>query len=185
MTKHLFLIGFLVLLEACDKDPSEIYFEGQLHYFDMPAFMAKQESNLQKKNQWVRKKVTKDGRTHFIECGDIDWKQELDPFMEADINRPAWRGEFKVDTISLERVNVITFKTVNEDIPVKNMVVTIDKATGQCLQVTVDRSTDNFLYSSEQKLFFTVGEGYMVKGDLAVTSLFESEYNVETEFIDH
>jgi hypothetical protein len=146
--------------------------------------MVKQVETLQSRDQRVRKHVTKDGHSHIIEHGDIDWKEELDAFKEADINRPAWRGEFKIDSISLERVFVITYKTDNEEIPVKNVVVTIDKDTRQCLQVTVDRRTKNFLYSSDQSLFFTTGEGYMMKGKLSVSYLFDSEYSIESEFIE-
>lgn len=161
-----------------------MYYESERFYYDIPSFISKQAKNLNEKGQWVRKHVTKDGHSHIIERGNIDWKEELDAFIESDINRPAWRGEFKVDTISLERVDVITYKTANEQIPVKNVVVTIDKDTRQCLQVTVDRSTDNFLYSSDQSLFFTTGEGYMMKGKLSVSFLFDSEYSIESEFIE-
>jgi len=146
--------------------------------------MVMQVENLQNRQQRVRKHVIKDGHSHIIERGDIDWKEELDAFKEADINRPAWRGEFKIDSISLERVYIITYKTDNEEIPVKNVVVTIDKDTRQCLQVTVDRRTKNFLYSSDQSLFFTTGEGYMMKGKLSVSYLFDSEYSIEAEFIE-
>lgn len=169
---------------SCAKDPTEVYYEDQRFYYDLPSFMSRQVDNLQNKGQWVRKHVTKDGHSHIIERGDIDWEEELDLFIESDINRPAWRGEFKVDTINLEREYVITYKTVNKQIPVKNVVVTIDKDTRQCLKLTVDRSTKNFLYTSDQSLYFTTGEGYMMKGKLSVSLLFDSEYSIESEFIE-
>ena len=174
----------MLMLSSCSKDPAEIYYEDQRYYYDLPSFIRKQADNLQSKSQWVRKHVTKDGHSHIIERGNIDWQEELDAFLESDINRPAWRGEFKVDTISLERVYVITYKTENKQIPVKNVVITIDKDTRQCLQVTIDRKTKNFLYSSDQSMFFTTGEGYMMKGKLSVSYLFDSEYSIESEFIE-
>lgn len=173
-----------MLMCSCSKDPSEVYYENQRNYYDLPSFITKQITNFKSKEQWVRKHITKDGHTHIIERGDVDWDEEFDAFVESDINRPAWRGEFKVDTISLERMYVITYKTENDQIPVKNVVVTIDKDTKQCLQLTVDRRTENFLYSSDQSLFFTTGEGYMMKGKLSVTLLFDSEYAIESEFIE-
>ena len=172
------------MLNSCSKDPAELYYEDQRYYYDLPSFIRSQAENLQNKSQWVRKHVTKDGHSHIIERGNIDWQEELDAFLESDINRPAWRGEFKVDTISLERVYVITYKTENKQIPVKNVVITIDKDTGQCLQVTIDRKTKNFLYSSDQSMYFTTGEGYMMKGKLSVSYLFDSEYSIESEFIE-
>lgn len=177
-------IPLICLLCACSKDPAEVYYEDQRFYYDLPSFITKQANNLQSKTQWVRKHVTKDGHSHIIERGDIEWMEELDLFIESDINRPAWRGEFKVDTIRLEREYVITYKTDNKQIPVKNVVVTIDKESNQCLKVTVDRRTKNFLYQSDQSLYFTTGEGYMMKGKLSVSYLFDSEYSIDSEFIE-
>jgi hypothetical protein len=169
---------------SCHQDPAEAYYEDQRFYYDLPTFITKQANNLQTKNQRVRKHVTKDGHSHIIERGDIEWTEELDLFLESDINRPAWRGEFKVDTIKLEREYVITYKTENKQIPVKNVVVTIDRETRQCLKLTVDRRTQNFLYQSDQSLYYTTGEGYMMKGKLSVSYLFDSEYSIDSEFIE-
>ncbi len=177
-------IAVLIFLCSCNQDPAEAYYEDQRYYYDLPLFIKNQASNLNDKEQWVRKHVTKDGHSHIIERGNIVWEEELDAFIESDINRPAWRGEFRVDTISLERAFIITYKTENEQIPVKNVVVTIDKDSRQCIQLTVDRHTENFLYSSDQRLFFTTGEGYMMKGKLSVSLLFDSEYSIESEFIE-
>lgn len=173
-----------MLFVSCKKDPTEVYYENERYYYDLPTFINKQIGNLQKKGQWVRKHVSKDGHEHIIERGDIDWKEELDLFLESDINRPAWRGEFRVDTIDLEREYVITYKTENKQIPVQNVVITIDKDTRQCLKVTVDRRSKNFLYQSDQSLYYTTGEGYMMKGKLSVSYLFDSEYSIESEFIE-
>lgn len=172
------------MLCSCDKDVADVYYEDQRYYYDLPKFFEAQIDNLKDKGQWVRKHVTKDGHSHIIERGNIDWTEELGVFLDSDINRPAWRGEFKVDTIKLEREYVITYKTANEQIPVKNVVVTIDRDSKQCLKLTVDRHTENFLYESDQSLYFTTGEGYMMKGKLSVTLLFDSEYSIDTEFIE-
>lgn len=161
-----------------------MYYEDQRYYYDIPAFFTSQIDNLKSKGQWVRKQVTKDGHSHIIERGNIDWSEELGVFLDSDINRPAWRGEFKVDTIKLEREYVVTYKTSNDQIPVKNVVLTIDKDSKQCLKLTVDRRTENFLYKSDQSLYFTTGEGYMMKGKLSVSYLFDSEYSIDTEFIE-
>ncbi len=166
------------------SDPAEVYYENDRYYFDLPTFLNERIANLQKNNQWVRKHVTKDGHEHIIERGDIEWNEELDLFLDSDINRPAWRGEFKVDTIKLEREYVVTYKTENKQIPVKNVVVTIDKDTRQCLKLTVDRRTKNFLYQSDQSLYYTTGEGYIMKGKLSINYLFDSEYSIQSEFIE-
>ena len=177
-------IAIVIFLASCDQGPAEAYYGDQRSYYDLPSFINKQAKNLNEKKQWVRKHVTKDGHSHIIERGNIIWEDELDAFLESDINRPAWRGEFTVDTIDLTREFLVTYETENEQIPVKKVVVSIDKESKQCLRITVDRETKNFLYSSQQSLFFTNGEGYMMKGKLSVSLLFDSEYSIESEFIE-
>ncbi|MGB0917173.1 MAG: hypothetical protein ACPGU4_06255 [Flavobacteriales bacterium] len=183
MIRPLYIILFL-LLGSCNQGPAEAYYEDQRAYYDLPRFFNKQTANLKEKHQWVRKHVTKDGHSHIIERGNIVWEDELDAFLESDINRPAWRGEFSVDTIELTREYLVTYETDNEQIPVKKVVVSIDKDSKQCLRITVDRLTQNFLYQSQQSLFYTNGEGYMMKGKLSVSYLFDSEYSIESEFIE-
>ncbi len=173
-----------VMLGSCSKDPTEIYFDDQRYYYDLPKCMAYQMDALQSMGKHVRKKLTKDGQSQTIERGDVNWREELELFFESDINRPAWRGAFKADTVKLEQMMVITYSTENPEIPVKSVVVTLDRESRQCLRLTIDRGTENFLYSSTQKLFFTPGEGYIIKGHLKVPFIFESEFSVESTFID-
>lgn len=184
MKLHLPILLFAVMLGSCTQDPTEVYFDDERNYYDLPSCMRKQVDALNTMGKHVRKKLTKDGHTQVLEHGNVNWDEELELFLDSDINRPAWRGAFKADTVQLERMYVITYRTENEEIPVKNVVVTIDKENKQCLRLTIDRQTDNFLYTSVQKLFFTPGEGYTIKGSLKVVFLFESEFAVESTFID-
>lgn len=173
-----------MLLGSCAKDPVDVYYEDQRNYYDLPQCMRQQVDALNKMGKSVRKKLTKDGLTQVLEKSDVNWAEELELFIDSDINRPAWRGAFITDTVHLERMFVISYRTENKEIPVKNVVVTIDRENKQCLKVSIDRLTDNFLYTSVQKLFFTPGEGYTIKGNLKVHFLFESEFAVESTFID-
>lgn len=175
---------FAVLLGSCSKDPTEIYFEDQRFYYDLPKCMTYQVETLERLGKNVRKQLTKDGQTQTVERGGVNWREELELFIESDINRPAWRGAFMADTVTLERMMVITYTTQNREIPVKRLVVTLDRQNQQCLRLTIDRKTENFLYSSNQKLFFIPGEGYTIKGHLKVPYIFESQFSVESTFID-
>jgi hypothetical protein len=181
---YLHILLLAVMLGSCSQDPVEVYYDDQRNYYDLPVCMRKQVDLLNKMGKHVRKKLTKDGKSQTVERGDVNWDEELELFMESDINRPAWRGAFIADTVELERMYVISYRTENEEIPVKNVVVTLDRDSKQCLHLTIDRQTDNFLYTSVQKLFFTPGEGYTIKGLLKVSFLFESEFVVESTFID-
>jgi len=175
----------LSMFVSCQKDPVDIYFEDKPVYFDMSGFIRGQIVNLKGRGFGLRKREEKDGFTRTIEKEKVDWESELAEFLECDINRPAWRDRFETDTVLRnESTLVIRHTAMVPECPMRSMVVTYDRSTGTCLKVSIEKQTDNFLYSSEQRLFFTTGEGYSVHSKLEVSLLFSSEYEVESRFIE-
>ena len=160
------------------------YFEDDKKFYNLKAYFMNQANKLSARNQKVRKTITKDGRSEVIEVSNLNWVEELEAFKESDINKPAWRDAYVTDTVFLQKSTVISHDALNEDNPIQRLVVTLDPETGSCLRVSIDKHTDNFLYHSRQKLFYSAGEGYRIKGTLKVEYLFESEYEVDAEFIE-
>lgn len=173
-----------MLFAGCTKDPLDEYFEDDKKFYNLKAYFDNQINKLNARNQNVRKTITKDGRSEVIEVKTLNWVEELEVFKESDINKPAWRDAYITDTVYLQKSTVISHDALNADNPVQHLVVTLDPKTGSCLRVSIDKHTDNFLYNSRQKLFYSAGEGYRIKGSLKVDYLFESEYEVDAEFID-
>jgi hypothetical protein len=172
------------LIGGCSNDPVDEYYENDKKFYDIRAYFDNQINKLKVRRQNVRKQITKNGRSHVLEMNTLNWVEELEAFKESDINKPAWRDAYLTDTIFLEGSQVISHKAVNAENPIQTLVVTIHSETGDCLRVSIDKRTENFLYSSEQKLFYSAGEGYEISGNLSVKYLFNSEYEVEAEFID-
>lgn len=160
------------------------YFEDDKKFYNLKAYFMNQANKLAVRKQNVRKTITKDGRSEVVEMKSINWVEELEVFKESDINKPAWRDAYVTDTVFLQKSTVISHDALNEDNPIQHLVVTLDPVTGSCLRVSIDKHTDNFLYTSRQKLFYSAGEGYKIKGSLSVKYLFDSEYEVDAEFID-
>ena len=173
-----------LLFAGCINDPVEEYFENDKKYYDLRAYFDNQINKLKVRRQYVRKKITKNNRSHVLEMNTLNWVEELEAFKESDINKPAWRDAYQTDTIFLEGSQVISHKALNRENPIQMLVVTIHSETGDCLRVSIDKRTENFLYHSQQKLFYSAGEGYEIRGKLTVKYLFNSEYEVEAQFID-
>lgn len=173
-----------LFLGGCVKDPVDEYFQNDKKFYDLRAYFDNQINKLKVRRQNVRKQITKNGRSHVLEMNTLNWVEELEAFKESDINKPAWRDAYQTDTIFLEGSQVISHKALNTENPIQTLVVTIHTESGDCIRVSIDKRTENFLYSSEQKLFYSAGEGYEISGKLSVKYLFSSEYEVEAEFID-
>jgi hypothetical protein len=67
--------------------------------FDLKGFLDNEIATHLKDVKKVKKTVTVNGKTESKEVEIKDWKEELKPFFNSDINRPAWRDKYKVDTI--------------------------------------------------------------------------------------
>lgn len=52
------------------------------------------------------KTLDKEGKTETLELQHPDWKKELQPFLDLDLNKPALLGSYKVDTLSVVPLHV-------------------------------------------------------------------------------
>ncbi|TDB68780.1 hypothetical protein [Arundinibacter roseus] len=80
----------------------------------------------------------------------IDWQKELELFIQADINKPAYRQSYEVS-----RPDSLTFTYVlknGEDLPVQFLKVILDDQNRQPARIEAKIVSKNPLYESEKNL---------------------------------
>ncbi len=101
---------------------------------------------------------------------EVDWKRELELFLQADINKPAYRLSY-----AAARPDSLTYEYVlqtEEDLPVRFLKVVLDKTNGKPLLIEAKISSENQLYESEKNLSIRCEEkagvwrvaAYQIKG---------------------
>lgn len=174
------LLFFSFVNSGCDsaKEKKEI----QKSYFDLPAFFKKEIKLLMELNPGIEKKINKDGETETKILESVDWKKELAPFVDIDINKPSWIRSFSVDTLFLTSKNFeINCVSLEEGIPIKQVKLLFEN--NSCSFVQINKKSENNLFSSFQELVYKTGEGYRINGYQKVKFAFDTRYEIITDFI--
>jgi hypothetical protein len=119
----------------------------QFTYFSIAAVIDQQVATLSARRAQSRK-IIQAGKTKpdTLAPQAIDWAQELQLFKEADINRPAWAGEYEVS----EAAGKISYKAKKNTQPIRLLIV------GGALEkpdyIEAHLSHTNLLFHTERRL---------------------------------
>ncbi len=120
-------------------------------YFNLSAFIAEQVKQLQTARVVVEKTVANPPDAPEIKVlRTINWAQELETFTQADINKPALRAAYAVNTANTADGQIKTTyrkKPGNRDASIEYLEVTISPAN-QVSQIAGRYREDNYLVAS-------------------------------------
>ena len=174
-----FFLGFGLLFFNTGCKEKRLDLNQEKHFFDLKEFVEKESERLQKQNLPVLKKVVKGEKKEQKNLSNLVWKDELMPIAESDLNRPAWKSQYKADTSFFDKSMLVTYTGLNKDLAVKKIALTFDKQTNECLSISIDKASENFLYSSWQKIYFTAGGHLNIYGQLDMHGIIKNEYTSE------
>jgi hypothetical protein len=169
-------------MAGCHGEILEIKHKG--NFFDLKEFVEKESERLQNQNLPVLKRVVKGDKKEQKNLSNLVWKDELMPIAESDLNRPAWKSQYNLDTSFFENSILITYTGLNKDLAVKKMALTFDKDTKECISLSIDKASENFLYSSWQKIYYTAGGHLNIYGQLDMHGIIKNEYASELVVIN-
>src|ERR1700761_5040023 len=97
ITIHL-IAGFVLLLaiNSCKSDSHSTANTNQ--FFDIKGFFKTDSARLSKLNPLINKTVVHNGITETKKVHVLNWGTELSLFSESDINKPAWKASYDVQS---------------------------------------------------------------------------------------
>ncbi|QDA60181.1 hypothetical protein [Hymenobacter jejuensis] len=161
--------GWGLLITACGSDEQAQPQQTAAHstqYFDVKGFLDAQAQLLNRQNPAVEKKVNlRDGKLETTRVPHVDWTKELQIFYQADINKPALRGAYAIESAPTNGQRAYVRKPGIEN-TVENLTVTADG--DQVRELTARLVQNNPLFYSEKKLYLHTTNGvlsdYRVEG---------------------
>ncbi len=122
-------------------------------FFDLKQYFNKTIENLEQSSSVLDKTVKIGTQTETKILQEVDWAQELQVFVDADINKTAWMDKYDKDTVG-QRISYIandpslkTQKVILDFLNVGYMAENLDK-------VTIENQTNNVLYQSQETLTY-------------------------------
>ncbi|WP_187311660.1 hypothetical protein [Hymenobacter sp. BT188] len=174
MHKACWLLGLLALVSACGSEavgPAPAKETRKPMYFDIKGFLDAQTQELTRRNPAVEKRVElRGGQMETTRVPEVDWSKELQIFYQTDINKPALRGAYAVDSAAKGDTLLRTYsRKTGIDNSVERITVLSAVATpAVAREITATLTQDNPLFFSQKRVVMHTTDGhlldYQVKG---------------------
>ncbi len=138
----------LFSLVSCHQD--EARDDAPKVYYDLKGFIGNQIVYLNEKKPEVSKTAVLAGKRVVTKTREIDWKKELELFVQADINKPSYRQSYEV--IRNGPLHYEYRLKPGNDLPVAYLKVDTDSVLKQPLYVEALIRATNKIYNSEKKV---------------------------------
>ncbi|GAA3966508.1 hypothetical protein [Mucilaginibacter dorajii] len=165
--------GILLLsgLQSCRPDKTQP--NGTLKYFDVAGYFKADTSKLQKLNPVVDKTVLHNGTSENKTVHIPNWGQELNLFIQSDINRPAWKNSYTV--LNTDSLIIYTAKTPD----LRTTKIMIRKDNNKVKWLVIYNHTKNLLYETREKLSFFPDSAYQIEKSQQVKLMGKNLYMVK------
>ena len=140
--------GIFLLLSSCDSAQERK--SKVMTYYDLKGFIESQIIVLDKKKPEVTKTMSVSGKNETRISNDVDWKKELELFIQADINKPAYSKSYSIT--KPDSVTVLYELKTEESLPVRYLKIKIDKTSGDPIVIQALLRSENKLYQSEKNI---------------------------------
>lgn len=168
-------VNFFLLLNilSCTLEKSPA---GQNHkpYFDLVQYFKKEAQRLETREQWVLKKVSKNGISEQKKIQLNSWTHELELFSSSDINKPDWANSYTMDS----SVNFLSYRCISPKLKTKNISI-YKNADGSIRRIHILNREHNWLYQSTEILDYYTDSCYKINKTQQTLILGENQYVIE------
>ncbi len=158
MRKFLFICLILI---GCTESSTE---NTPKYYYDLAGFINQQISQLTKNQPIIQKNLLIGEKTEIMQTKDIDWKKELELFLQADLNKQSYQLSYTQDST---QSTVVYHLKKGEKLPVKTLKIEFDEEKSP-KHIEALMQVENYLYKSEKTLLMDLDKqrlkNYQIEG---------------------
>ena len=128
----LFCCLMALFLWACPR--GEV--ENQLKlspFFDLQDFVDQEVTRLKTSGIRAEKTIELNGKSETQNLDAVDFDQELVLLRNADINRPAWLDQYKVDSLMEGgKLRQLSYQALSEELRTQRLIINYDDGKADC-----------------------------------------------------
>ena len=143
------------------------------HYFDLKGYIQQEAARLNKTKPLVSKTVAVNDSTENKSVRIDDWNKELANFSDADINKSAWLGLFKV----LKNDQQEVYSSTDDKVLVKKLE--ISRKDNHISAIRIWLNTSNYLYNSTDTLTYIPDSLYEIRKTQQIRFLDRKKYQIK------
>lgn len=161
-------------ITSCKKDSSASV--NTMAFFDIKGYFRADSLRLTKLNPLVNKTVVHNQIAETKKVRIPNWGIELNLFTESDINKPAWKSSYSVQTEN----DLLIYKA--KDPLLKTQEIVIKKEGDKVKWILIFNHTKNILYETAEKLSYFPDSLYLIQKSQKVRLLGKETYRISGSF---
>ncbi len=119
-------------------------------YFPLAVTLDSQIVQLNKTKPSVQKTIAYESESEMLQASPSDWQQELEVYLDADINRPILKGAYQVNEQTTQEGKCTTYTAQKTSLEVEKMAVWY--RAGNIEKVEIEQQTKNLLFQTNRTL---------------------------------
>jgi hypothetical protein len=176
----LILFPLYAFLTGCKNDTGNEEFSIK-EYFDIPGHFIAEAERLQQSGASLRKTLTRPDDSEEVHKDEVDWQAELKPFIDIDLNKPAFSGGYTTDTIMNGGDMAISYTAIDSTFDIKKATLVFHD--GELTKMQAEHSKNNVYYYSREILIYEAETGY----EITVSNIMKAgkpvEFTIKGEII--
>ena len=136
------------------------------HYFDLTTFLNSQLKQLENNNFQIKKQVQFGEKTEVRILSNIKWKDELELFMDADINKSNLIGGYTINKNINGSDETIIYTANDKNFKTQKLIIKKENNFVQEITINIKESNELFNNEREMKLVFNkhLLSKYLIQG---------------------
>jgi len=185
MTLRVGIYAFLLWigLMGCQKDSSQAVSIPPT-FFDLSDFFKKEQATLSKKITVLSKKITINGKVEKQRLDSFDLNKELAIFIAADINRPSWLDQYRVDSLkdNQDVLKTLKYSALKDNLKTKELTISYEQ--GEVVEIYIKKAISTMAATSFQELSYYKGKGYTNRNEQAMIFSEANDIQLEVKFLE-
>ncbi len=179
---YLLALGFISLTLACQPEEQQQKNVESKAFFDLAGYFQAQIDLLQAEQPRVEKRIVLNEEEEGKTVEQLDYQKELLVFLKADINRPAWRDQYTIDSIMVnDQLGQLRYIAQNEDLKTRRLIITFEGT--EVSKVEIDNYTTSAIANLDQSLIYDPLIGYTIHSKENVQLASAQDLLVEVRFL--
>lgn len=173
------LAGILTLLcfYACTEPEVR---SQEVEFYDLQKELHREAAANHERGLGIVKVIERGGKQEQKIFQKPDWPAELKPFMDCDLNKPAYRDAYTVSKQSANDTTFITYTAKEKKLPVHQLKLAFYNNELSGMQAEVSRS--NSYFSLHEDLSYIPGVSYSIIGRQRTVLAGENNYSITSRF---
>jgi len=172
-----------LFLFSCQVETSSVELPSKKFFFDLPLFFQQEIAELKELEiSGIHKEIVINDKREIQEVHTVELEKELAIFINADINRLAWKDQYQVDSVfNQQELEAIHYTGLKENLKTKKLSVYLKE--GQVTQLQIRKGLSNMAAESFQELTYYSRKGYAIINKQSLVFSEEQHIEMKVDYI--